>query len=174
MTSQAACLLSSPARSAEAHLTANKSSVAKEVHDDLCHCQASMRLLRVMLLIISQRSNAHALLAVAGCSCNCGALSEISLLHRDTWEASLPAAAVKMHWPPCLPLVCLQGLVPYMKAVSQRLEVLESEPFQDTPFGRLCPPLGQTRLKAAELIGALVRLGNADAETAIIAAGGSR
>eukprot|EP00891_Asterochloris_glomerata_P004552 jgi/Astpho2/4552/gw1.00067.97.1_t len=68
-------------------------------------------------------------------------------------------------------LKALCGLVPYMKAVSQRLEVLESEPFQDTPFGRLCPPLGQTRLKAAELIGALVRLGNADAETAIIAAG---
>ena len=86
---------------------------------------------------------------------------------------TLPAAAVKMHrrsWPP---LVCLQGLIPYMKTVSQRLEVLESEPSQDTPFGRLCPPLGQTRLKAAELIGALVRLGNADAENAIIAAGRS-
>ena len=95
-------------------------------------------------------------------------------LHRDRWEAFPPSAAGKMRRPPCLPRVCLQGLIPYMKTVSQRLEVLESEPSQDTPFGRLCPPLGQTRLKAAELIGALVRLGNADAENAIIAAGGSR
>ena len=94
-------------------------------------------------------------------------------MFRDRWEAFLPAAAVKMHRPMCFPHVCLQGLIPYMKTISQRLEVLDSEPFQDTPFGRLCPPLGQTRLKAAELIGALVRLGNADAENAIIAAGGS-